>query len=335
METENFPNNYPYQEYRHQSPNITQQRQNSPEHEREIYEKWLKKCQEDASYSRQASEQNNFDRIKFEREVLNRVGNVPDPEKAKLYTPYMQYSTDGNNNRNYENNSKNFKKNMKIETENEYELYTIDGFPRKNFLKFYDNGYGISRGGTDITNLDKYNKMNNETYDEYRAKQQEILNFNLSKANDNIRYKDYILTEKKKMGEERIKENERIKKLEMEERMYEDEKKRVYKNLLDNQVKVKIPSKIGSLYYSHDFTDTAVKFKEPALYLTTPQNNFMNRNKLVEINPYSMKKMELGNSNLPHNTILNPVFNYKYNKYLFPKQDRYNRFQDAGQNVVK
>ena len=334
METEELSNDYPYQEYRPQSPNIVHQRQNSPEHEREIYEKWLKKCQEDASYSRQASEQNNFDRIKFEREVLNRVGNAPDPEKVKLYTPYMQYSTEGNN-KNLENNANNFRKNIKIEPENEYELYTIDGFPRKNFLKFYENGYGISRGGTDITNLDKYNKMNNETYDEYRAKQQEILNFNLSRANDNIRYKDYILTEKKKMGEERIKENERIKKLEMEERMYEDEKKRVYKNLLDNQVKVKIPSKIGSLYYSHDFTDTAIKFKEPNLYLTTPQNNFMNRNKLVEINPYSMKKMELGNSNLPHNTILNPVFNYKYNKYLFPKQDRYNRFQDAGQKVFK
>ena len=326
METENPINS-----------NITQQRQNSPEHEREIYEKWLKKCQEDASYSRQASEQNNFERIKFGREVLNRIGQIPDPEKTKLYTPYMQYSTDGNQNHNNAlNKSRSYnKKNIKLETENEYELYTIDGFPRKNFLKFYENGYGITRGGSDITNLEKYNKINNETYDEYRAKQQEILNYNISKANDNIRYKDYILTEKKKMGEERLKENKRIKALEMEERMYEDEKKKVYKNLLDNQVKVKIPSKIGSLYYSHDFTDTAVKFKEPNLYLTTPQNNFMNRNKLVEINPYSMKKMELGNSNLPHNTILNPVFNYKYNKYLFPKQNRYHLFQDAGQNVVK
>jgi len=331
METE--INNYPYPTFRQNSPNITQQRQNSPEHEREIYEKWLKKCQEDANYSRQASEQNNFNRIKFGREVLQRVGQIPDPEKTKLYTPYMNYSTDGNNIQNLKNKN-NYKRDLKLENE-KYELYTIDGFPRKNFLKFYENGYGISRGASDITNLEKYDKINNETYDEYRAKQQEILNYNISKANDNIRYKDYILTEKKKMGEERLKENERIKKLEMEERLYEDEKKKVYKNLLDNQVKVKIPSKIGSLYYSHDFTDTAVKFKEPALYLTTPQNNFMNRNKLVEINPYSMKNMELGNSNLPHNTILNPVFNYKYNKYLFPKENRFSRFHDVGQNVVK
>ena len=335
METE--INNYPYPNYRQNSPNITQQRLNSPEREREIYEKWLKKCQEDANYSRQASEQNNFERIKFGREVLNRIGQIPDPEKTKLYTPYMQNSTDEKNIRNLKNNSKSLNKNrnLKLDENEEYDTYTIDGFPRKNFLKLYENGYGISRGASDITNLERYDKLNNDTYDEYRAKQQEILNYNLIKANDNIRYKDYILTEKKKMGEERLKEIERIKKLEMEERLYEDEKKKVYKNLLDNQVKVKIPSKIGSLYYSHDFTDTAVKFKEPALYLTTPQNNFMNRNKLVEINPYSMKKMELGNSNLPHNTILNPVFNYKYNKYLFPKQNRYNTFHEVGQNVVK
>ena len=322
-------NNYYDHELRQRSPDITLQRQNSPEFEREIYEKWLKKCKEDANYSRQASEQNNFDRIKFEREVLNRVGNIPDPEKTKLYTPYMQPNSDGKNN--YYNSPQSRKR----EFENEYDLYTLDGFPRHNYAQFYENGYGIKRGGSDITNLLKYERMNNGTYDEYKAKQQESLNFNVNKANDNIRYKDYILSEKKKMGEERLKENERIRQLELEERLYEDEKKRVYKNLLDNQVKVKIPSKIGGLYYSNDFKDNAIKFKNPSLYLTTPQNNFINRNKLVEINPYSMKKMELGDSDLNHNTILNPVFNYKYNKYLFPKENSFSRLQDVGQNVIK
>ena len=322
-------NNYYDHELRQRSPDITLQRQNSPEFEREIYEKWLKKCKEDANYSRQASEQNNFDRIKFEREVLNRVGNIPDPEKTKLYTPYMQPNSGGKNN--YYSSPQSRKR----EFENEYDLYTLDGFPRHNYAQFYENGYGIKRGGSDITNLLKYERMNNGTYDEYKAKQQEFLNFNVNKANDNIRYKDYILSEKKKMGEERLKENERIRQLELEERLYEDEKKRVYKNLLDNQVKVKIPSKIGGLYYSNDFKDNAIKFKNPSLYLTTPQNNFINRNKLVEINPYSMKKMELGDSDLNHNTILNPVFNYKYNKYLFPKENSFSRLQDVGQNVIK
>ena len=133
---------------------IPQQRLNSPEFEREIYEKWLKKCQEDATYNRKASEQNNFDRIKFEREVLNRVGQVPDPELTKLYTPYMQPGNDGKNNLNisaYEHNI-----NQRRNNENEYDLYTLDGYPRHNYAHFYDrhmNGYGISRGSTDINNL--------------------------------------------------------------------------------------------------------------------------------------------------------------------------------------
>ena len=294
------------------SPSINNQKITSPEFEREIYEKWLKKCQEDASYNRKASEQNNFDRIKFGREVLNRVGQVPNPEYTKLYTPYMQ----GEGVKNfsdisaYEQNI-----NQRRNNENEYDMYTLDGYPRHNYAKFYqnNNGYGIRRGSTDITNLAKFEKINNGTYDEYRAKQQEILNFNVNKANDNLRYKDYILGEKKRMGEERMKENERIRALQKEERLYEEEKKRVYKNLLDNQVKVKIPSKIGSLFYSENFKDNVVKFNNPSLYLTTPENSFMNRNKLVEINPYSLKKSELGGSNLEHNPILNQVFNYKEN----------------------
>ena len=281
----NEENDYKYQqEIRPISPPITQQRINSPEFEREIYEKWLKKCQEDASYNRKASEQNNFERIKFGREVLNRVGQVPNPEYAKLYTPYMQ-GEDGKNFSTISAYEQNI--NQRRNNENEYDMYTLDGYPRHNYAKFYqnNNGYGVRRGSTDITNLAKFEKINNGTYDEYKAKQQEILNFNVNKANDNLRYKDYILGEKKRMGEERMKENERIRALQEEERLYEEEKKRVYKTLLDNQVKVKIPSKIGSLFYSENFKDNVVKFNNPSLYLTTPEYSFMNRNKLVEINP--------------------------------------------------
>ena len=134
-----------------------------------------------------------------------------------------------------------------------------------------------------------------------------------------------------------MKENERIRALQEEERLYEEEKKRVYKTLLDNQVKVKIPSKIGSLFYSENFKDNVVKFNNPSLYLTTPENSFMNRNKLVEINPYSLKKSELGGSNLEHNPILNPVFNYKYNKYLFPRVNSSTSltFRNNGEKVFK
>ena len=334
-ELEYQQNNRPF------SPQLTQNRINSPEFERLIYEKWLKKCQEDASYNRKASEQNNFARIKFGREVLNRTAQIPNPEYAKLYTPYMQ----GEKGKNFSDISA-YEQNIyqRRNNENEYDMYTLDGYPRHNYAKLYQknnntnvNGYGIRRVGTDITNLAKFERINNGTYDEYKAKQQEILNFNVNKANDNLRYKDYILGEKKRMGEERMKENERIRALEQEERLYEEEKKRVYKNLLDNQVKVKIPSKIGSLFYSENFKDNVVKFNNPSLYLTTPENIFMNRNKLVEINPYSLKKSELGGSNLEHNPIINPVFNYKYNKYLFPRVNSSTSltFRNIGEKVFK
>ena len=149
----NEENDYKYQqEIRPISPPITQQRINSPEFEREIYEKWLKKCQEDASYNRKASEQNNFERIKFGREVLNRVGQVPNPEYAKLYTPYMQ-GEDGKNFSTISAYEQNI--NQRRNNENEYDMYTLDGYPRHNYAKFYqnNNGYGVRRGSTDITNL--------------------------------------------------------------------------------------------------------------------------------------------------------------------------------------
>jgi hypothetical protein len=64
----------------------------------------------------------------------------------------------------------------------------------------------------------------------------------------------------------------------------------------------------------------------------------MNRNKLVEVNPYSLKTTNLGNSELQRNTILNPIFNYKYNHYLFPTNETNNNNNNimfnAGQDIV-
>ena len=50
---------------------------------------------------------------------------------------------------------------------------------------------------------------------------------------------------------------------------------------------------------NNNFNDKAEKLQNPQLYLNTPKLNFINRNKLVEINPYSMKQGELGECNLP------------------------------------
>lgn len=318
----------------------------NPETEREIYEKWLQKCKEDADYSRQKTEQNNLDRIRYERNILNSLETIPTPEDSnKLYTPYMRH-----HHSDLSKSTPDIHGTLNKTANDDYELYTLDGYPRRNYAKLYENhykilekgslpnGYGNSKNNTDITNPAKYERIRNGTYDAYRAKNQEYLNYNVHVAKDNIRYKDFLLGEKKKMNEERVKETERLKILDYESKIYETEKKKAYKNLLDNQLKVKIPSKIGSVYYNNiNFEDKIDKLQNPQLYLNTPKLNFINRNKVVEINPYSMKKTELGYSDLEHNTILNPVFDYRYNRYLFPRQDYYHQyytFQDLGRDLV-
>ena len=300
----------------------------SEETEREIYQKWLKKCQEESIMNRQQKEQNIFRKIQSDRDLLYRLGNIPPVETNKLASPeYMPRQLP-------------VSKSVGIfpSSEDKYTHYTIDGFPRRNFKEFYVqpnkmNGYGISRGSTDVTNSSVYDKVNNLSYDEYKEKQKEFLNFNQHTINDNQRYKDYVLNEKKRINEERIKEMQRLKELEYQERLFENEKKKIYKNLLDDQLKVKIPSKLGQEYYNPQIKDSAVRFCNPQLYLTTPENSFMNRNKLVEINPYSLKQSELGNTSLEHNPILNPVFNYKYNKYLFPQTE--SSLQRVGYEIAK
>lgn len=300
----------------------------SLETEREIYQKWLKKCEEESMLNRQKNEENIFRKIQSDRDLLNRLGNIPPVESDKIASPeYMPRKIPVS----HSASSIPF-------YENKYTHYTLDGFPRKNFKEFYlspqqMNGYGISRGSTDVTNSEIYDKINNLTYDEYKEKQKEFLNFNQHTINDNMRYKDFLFNEKRRINEERLKEIQRLRELEYQERLFQNEKKKVYKELLDDQLKVKIPSKLGQEYYNPNLKDRAIRFTNPQLYLTTPENSFMNRNKLVEINPYSLKKTELGSTTLEHNPILNPVFNYKYNKYLFPQTE--SSFQRVGYEVAK
>ena len=284
--------------------------------ERDIYIKWLKKCKKENEIKRSMSEKNLFNKILTNRNILYRAKEIPSTDKLKQYYPYLLKENNYNNNSNYYIDS-NEKK------ENKYDLYTLDGFPRHNYAELYTNYINNNKRRSVLTNQSLYDK-NNSSFDEYKTKQKEILEFNKHIALDNIKYRDYILNQKKLMNEERIKEINKLKEIEFAKKIYEDEQKRVYKHLLDNQIKVKVPSKLGPIYYEKNFNEKFVNFHQPCLYITWKENSFMNRNKLVEINPYSMKKTNLGKSLLGHNPILNPVFDFKYNKYLFPKNGKTN-----------
>ncbi len=309
------------------TPNLNKScimKSNSPKYnaeiERDIYIKWLKKCKNENELNRSLSEKNLFKNILTNRNILYRSKEIPSTEKLKRYYPYL-LNENNNNNNNYFIDSNDKK-------ENKYDLYTLDGFPRHNYAELYTNYINNNNNNNNkrrsvITNKSLYDK-NNSSFDEYKTKQKEFLEYNKHIALDNIKYNDYILNQKKLMNEERIRELYKLKEIEYAKKIYEDEQKRVYKNILDNQIKLKVPSKLGPKYYDKNFNEKYVNFHEPSLYISWKENSFMNRNKLVEINPYSMKKTFLGKSFLGHNPILNPVFDYKYNKYLFPNKVKSN-----------
>lgn len=53
------------------------------------------------------------------------------------------------------------------------------------------------------------------------------------------------------------------------------------------------------------------------------------KKKIGEISPYNHHDSTLGKSTLSHNTILNPVNNYSYNKYMMSP------IRNAGESILK
>ena len=95
-------------------------------------------------------------------------------------------------------------------------------------------------------------------------------------------------------------------------------KKKLYKNFLDMQVNEQIPIKLSKEnFYQNNNKEDNIYFRNSNLYDLMPQYSTINKNRFVEVNPYCIKNYDLGKSNLENNPILNPMFNYGYNKYLF------------------
>ena len=152
-----------------------------------------------------------------------------------------------------------------------------------------------------------YNNLYKE-YDEY----------NRSLIQKNLRKKEFLNKQRALLEEKRIAESERLSQLKQEEKYFENEKKKLYKNFLDMQVNEQIPIKLSKEnYYQNDINNSSVSFHDSNLYEQIPQYSTINKNKFVEVNPYCVKNYDLGKSNLEINPILNPMFNYGYNKYLF------------------
>lgn len=172
------------------------------------------------------------------------------------------------------------------------------------------------------TNINNNNKNINEylrNYGAYKDVFRQYDNYNKLLAEQNLRHKDYMNKQRTIEELKRIEEREKIYNYEKQEKTYENEKKKEYKEYLDRQIKEQFPIKLWKENYNErNFINDNNLFKNRNLYTSAPNFSLIKKSNFVEVNPYNAKRYDLGNSNLRYNTILNPMFNYNYNKYLFP-----------------
>ena len=162
------------------------------------------------------------------------------------------------------------------------------------------------------------NTIEDATYNKYKKLYKEYEDYNRTLAKKNLRRKEIMNKQRALQEEQRIKESQKLSQLKQEEKFYENEKKKLYKNFLDMQVNEQIPIKLSKEnFYQNNNKEDNIYFRNSNLYDLMPQYSTINKNRFVEVNPYCIKNYDLGKSNLENNPILNPMFNYGYNKYLF------------------
>ncbi len=175
----------------------------------------------------------------------------------------------------------------------------------------------------DLTKASKTLNNNNNTvpdYESYMKSYKEFMDLNNIKGEKTLLSKENIEKERAEIDAIRQKEKDRKKELEMKAKIFEEERKKMYRDSLDQQIDEKVPMKLAQQQYPPRFVAESLSdFKNPPVYIRLMQYSPINKSKFVEINPYAAKKCYLGTSSLSHNPIVDPVTDYKYNKYLLPK----------------
>ena len=178
-----------------------------------------------------------------------------------------------------------------------------------------DNNINYTQANNNNKNINEYLR----NYGAYKDVFRQYDNYNKLLAEQNLRHKDYMNKQRTIEELKRIEEREKIYNYEKQEKTYENEKKKEYKEYLDRQIKEQFPIKLWKENYNEkNFINDNNIFRNKNLYTSAPNFSLIKKSNFVEVNPYNSKRYDLGNSNLRYNTILNPMFNYNYNKYLFP-----------------
>ena len=188
----------------------------------------------------------------------------------------------------------------------------------------FTNKLGRNRLNSADNNLTYMNNNRNineylKNYGAYKDVFKQYDNYNKVLAEQNLRHKDYMNKQRTIEELKRIEERERMNNYELQEKSYENEKKKEYKQYLDRQIQEQFPIKLWKENYNeNNLIKSNNYFQNKNLYNSAPNFSLVKKSNFVEVNPYNAKRYDLGSSNLRYNTILNPMFNYNYNKYLFP-----------------
>ena len=195
----------------------------------------------------------------------------------------------------------------------------------QNILKLKGNNnynnmkrvYGIKKTISDITNDEIFDKnQKNQEYKDYIS-----MNKNYDEYNEKLMEQKNILKENNinqnmMLEEQKNKESEKYyKQLDYDEKLFEKEKKMCYKKLLDEQIDNEI-MRLKNNQYKEIYPYKYIPFNNQN---NIPSYILLNRKKSIDINPYNLRKYDIGNTNLKYNTILNPKIQFKFNKYIFPK----------------
>ena len=212
-----------------------------------------------------------------------------------------------------------------------YQNYTINNLQKQNYLKQINNNMntplpyaqqqykqpilkdiretygGIRREPTDVTDRSLLDKQSNKSYIDYKEKHKEINDYNQYLINTIGKDKQNTMYERMKAEESRINYNKQhIDRIEYEAKMYENEKKRQYKEMLDEQRRKQVVTKLESENFTIDSAninpqhykevDCGVKKRVTNVGMLrsnscadyrvrSPDPSFINRNKFVQVNP--------------------------------------------------
>ena len=257
---------------------------------------------------------NSEQRLKNYHDRIYKLSERADLNK-KLF---LDYSQKARNDKYYNYLSKRYTLNNKetnsTVSENREIGFYANRLPR-NRVNSADNY--LNNNNYNNTNKDKKDYVKN--YGLYKDVYRQYDNYNKLLAEQNLRHKDYMNKQRTIEELKRIEEREKMDNYEKQEKYEENEKKKEYREYLDRQIREQFPIKLWKENYNEkNFIDNNNFFKDKNLYTSAPNFSIAKKSNFVEVNPYNAKKYDLGSSNLRYNTILNPMFNYNYNKYLFP-----------------